>query len=81
MDFTPSAESNFPDWRNITTINSKDAVMMLIPREDDKIRLYIELGPEQGLVDPHTGRLDVSQFSVAQLLEVSYIAPFADTSH
>lgn len=43
---------------------------MLIPREDGKIRLYIELGSEEGLVDAATGRLDVSQFNVGQLLEV-----------
>lgn len=70
IDFIPSPDSNFPDWRNITTINGKDAGIMLIPREDGKIRLYIELGAEEGLVDPETGRLDLSQFSAQRLLDV-----------
>ena len=45
---------------------------MLIPREDGKVRLYIELGPEEGVLDA-AGRLDVSHFNVDRLLEVTIV--------
>ena len=70
IDFVPSPELNFPNWRNISTINGKDTGIMLIPREDDKIRLYIELGAEDGLVNSETGRLDKDSFPADRLLEV-----------
>ena len=70
IDFTPAPDSNFPDWRNITTVNGKDAGIMLIPREYGKIRLYVELGTEEGLVNAETGRIDKGQFPAEKLLQV-----------
>jgi len=70
VDFVPSPGSNFPDFRNTCTINSEKTGAMLIPREDGKVRLYIELGSEQDLRNPSTGRVDLSSTSVDKLLEV-----------
>ncbi|CAL1708745.1 unnamed protein product [Somion occarium] len=78
IDFTPTPDSNFPDWRNIATVNAKDVGIMLIPREGGKIRLYVELGSEDGLVNAESGRLDSAQFSPDRLLEIAKkaFAPF-----
>ena len=42
---------------------------MLIPREDDKIRLYIELGLEDDVVNKETGRVDRSLFNAERLIQ------------
>lgn len=44
--------------------------MMLIPRENDKLRLYIELGLENGLIDTATGRVASQSIDSRRLLEV-----------
>ena len=44
--------------------------MMLIPRENDKLRLYIELGLENGLIDTATGRVASQNIDSKRLLEV-----------
>jgi phenol 2-monooxygenase (NADPH) len=70
IDFIPAPECNFPDWRNIATVNARDTGLMLIPREGGKVRLYIELGDEDGIVNQNTGRLDRGLFPASRLLEV-----------
>ncbi len=70
IDFTTTPEATFPDWRNITTINAANTTMMLIPREKDKLRLYIELGLENGLIDTATGRVAAQNIDSKRLLEV-----------
>jgi phenol 2-monooxygenase len=42
---------------------------MLIPREEDKIRLYIQLS-DSDVLDPITGRVDKNRMSPEKLLEV-----------
>ncbi|KZV63892.1 hypothetical protein PENSPDRAFT_640249 [Peniophora sp. CONT] len=71
IDFLPSPESNFPDWRNITTIDGDGVNILLIPREGNQVRLYIELGSEEGFVNQQTGRVDLSRCSAEQLLSIA----------
>ncbi|KAI0084010.1 FAD binding domain-containing protein [Irpex rosettiformis] len=71
IDFTTTSEATFPDWRNICTINAANTTMMLIPREQDKLRLYIELGLENGLIDTATGRVAPQNIDSKRLLEIA----------
>lgn len=43
---------------------------MIIPREGDKIRIYIQLS-NQDIIDSSTGRVDRSKIGPEELLEVS----------
>jgi hypothetical protein len=45
--------------------------MLLIPREANKLRLYIELGLENGLIDASTDRVAVQNMDALRLLKVS----------
>jgi phenol 2-monooxygenase len=60
--------TDFPDIRNKSAIHSHNGSCMVIPREGDRIRLYIQLDKE--VVDPATGRVDKSRIGPDQLLEV-----------
>jgi phenol 2-monooxygenase len=42
---------------------------MIIPREGDMIRLYIQLSDKQ-VIDPKTGRVDRDRMGAKQLVEV-----------
>lgn len=77
IDFIPSAESNYPDWRKLSTLNSKDTTILLIPREDNRIRLYIELGTEVDVMDKGTGRVNKGLFPPSTLLKVCCICDFS----
>ena len=52
--------TNFPDIRNRTAIHSPNGSCMIIPREGDKVRLYIQLSEEDVEKDIETGRLNKS---------------------
>ena len=69
IDMVPSPETNFPDYRNRCAIHSENGSCMIIPREDDKIRLYLQL-TNADVVDPATGRVDMNRFGPDKLLEV-----------
>ena len=62
-------ETNFPDIRNRCAIHSENGSAMVIPREGDKARLYIQLNDKQ-VVDPATGRVDRNRVSTDYLLQV-----------
>ena len=62
-------ETNFPDIRNRCVIHSESGSCMVIPREGDKVRLYIQLSDKQ-VVDPATGRVDKARVSPELLLQV-----------
>ena len=62
-------ETNFPDIRNRCAIHSENGSCMVIPREGDKVRLYIQLTDKQ-VVDPATGRVDKNRVSPEYLLQV-----------
>ncbi|KAJ3745717.1 FAD binding domain-containing protein [Lentinula detonsa] len=72
LDLVPS--TNFPDVRNKCAIHSNNGSCMIIPREDDKIRLYIQLD-ESGLgkdfIDDASGRVDKSRAGPEMILDVA----------
>ncbi|THH26983.1 hypothetical protein EUX98_g7209 [Antrodiella citrinella] len=69
VDIIPS--SDFPDIRNKTAIHSPNGSCMIIPREGDKIRLYIQLSEKDVEKDIQTGRVDKSKVGPQQLMEVA----------
>jgi hypothetical protein len=77
VDFAPAPDCNFPDWRNAATIDNNGTSIMLIPREDGLVRLYIELGSEEGYINPNTGRVDLTRFSAERLLSVGICVTLA----
>ncbi|KAG6829067.1 hypothetical protein H0H92_005841 [Tricholoma furcatifolium] len=68
VDLVP--ETDFPDIRNRCAIHSNNGSCMIIPREDDKVRLYIQLGSRDA-VDATNGRVAKDQMSPEKLLEVA----------
>ncbi|CAK5283211.1 unnamed protein product [Mycena citricolor] len=58
VDMVP--RTNFPDIRNRCAIHSKNGSCMIIPREGDKVRLYIQLEGKDA-VDATSGRVDRSR--------------------
>ncbi|KAJ3991873.1 FAD binding domain-containing protein [Lentinula boryana] len=60
VDLVP--ETDLPDVRNKCAIHSNNGSCMIIPREDDKIRLYIQLDGKDGkdVIDA-SGRVDKSR--------------------
>lgn len=69
VDIVPS--SDLPDIRNKTAIHSPNGSCMIIPREGDKIRLYIQLSDQDVEKDIQTGRIDKSKVGPQQLMEVA----------
>lgn len=62
-------ETNFPDIRNRCAIHAESGSCMVIPREGDKVRLYVQLSDKQ-VVDPATGRVDKNRVSTDYILQV-----------
>lgn len=70
VDIVPSESTDFPDTRNKSAIHSRNGSCMVIPREGDKIRLYIQLS-DTDAVNPQTGRVDLGRYDPKRLLEVA----------
>ncbi|KAK7056500.1 hypothetical protein VNI00_003056 [Paramarasmius palmivorus] len=68
IDMVP--DTDFPDVRNKTAVHSNNGSCMIIPREDDKIRVYIQL-EECDAVDSASKRVDKSKMGPEKLLEVA----------
>ncbi|KAG9042534.1 hypothetical protein FS837_010741, partial [Tulasnella sp. UAMH 9824] len=58
---------DFPDIRNRTAIHSNNGSCMVIPREGDTVRLYVQLSD----VELKAGRLDKSKSCAEQVMEVA----------
>ena len=67
IDMVPVTD--FPHVRAWTMIHSNNGSCMLIPREDDKIRLYVQLNPKD-VINGATGRVDRTKFGPDEILEV-----------
>ncbi|KAF8826089.1 hypothetical protein HHX47_DHR6000683 [Lentinula edodes] len=65
VDLVP--DTDFPDVRNKCAIHSNNGSCMIIPREDDKIRLYIQLDGKD-VIDA-TGRVDKSKAGPEMILD------------
>ncbi|KAH9057459.1 FAD binding domain-containing protein [Lactarius vividus] len=70
VDIVPSEVTDFPDIRNKSAIHSTNGSCMVIPREGDKIRLYIQLS-DTDAVNPQTGRVDLGRYDPERLLKVA----------
>ncbi|RDB15363.1 Phenol 2-monooxygenase [Hypsizygus marmoreus] len=68
VDMIP--DTDFPDIRNRCAIHSNNGSCMIIPREGDKVRLYIQLGSKDG-VDLASGRIAKQLIGPSQLLDVA----------
>ena len=68
IDFTP--DTDFPDIRNKCVIHSNNGTCMVIPREGDKVRLYIQLDSKNGADTSTMKRVDKSQTNPHQLFDV-----------
>lgn len=68
VDIVP--KTNFPDIRNKTAIHSNNGSCMIVPREGDLVRLYLQL-TDKKFLDPATGRVDKDKVSPEKLMEVA----------
>lgn len=68
VDIVPN--SDFPDIRNKTAVHSNNGSCMIIPREGDVIRLYIQL-TDTDVINPETGRVDRAKMGPEKLMEVA----------
>ena len=68
IDFTP--DTDFPDIRNKCVIHSNNGTCMLIPREEDKIRLYIQLDSKNGADTSTMKRVNKIRMSPHELFDV-----------
>ena len=63
MDGVPV--TNFPDWRCKSAIHSLDGSCMVLPREDNKLRLYIQLAAQSGESEKTSGQAQQPQINGA----------------
>lgn len=68
VDMVP--RTNFPDIRTKCVVHSESGSCMIIPREGDVVRLYIQLEGRDA-IDATSGRVDKNRFGPHQLLEVA----------
>lgn len=68
VDFVP--DTDFPDIRSRTVIHSAYGSILVVPREGDLVRLYVQL-TDQDIVDRQTNRIDKAQTSPAKLVEAA----------
>ena len=70
VDMVP--ETDFPDIRNRTAIHSRNGSCMIIPREGDVVRLYLQLSDEDALeVKNVNGRIDKTRWTPQRLMEIA----------
>ncbi len=84
VDFFP--DTDFPDIRARTVIHSIHGSILVVPREGDLVRLYVQLSDvDLKLVDKQTNRVDKGQASPEKLIETAakilqpyYLRAFGD---
>jgi phenol 2-monooxygenase len=59
--------TDFPDIRNKALVHSNHGSILLIPREQDRIRIYVQL-EDKDVVNPATGRVDKEKMGPEQIL-------------
>jgi phenol 2-monooxygenase (NADPH) len=65
-------ETNFPHTRIICAIQSNIGSCLIIPREGDLVRLYVQLSDNPAL-DSSTGRVDCNRMSPEKIVDVGLI--------
>ncbi|KAG1792026.1 FAD binding domain-containing protein [Suillus plorans] len=65
-----TADTDFPDIRNKTYVHSNHGSVICLPREQDRIRIYVQLEVND-VIDPVTGRVDKEKISPEQILKTA----------
>lgn len=68
VDIIP--DTDFPDIRTRTSIHSLNGSCMIVPREGDMVRLYLQL-MDADVVNPETGRVDRDKMGPEKLMKVA----------
>ncbi|KAG2103083.1 FAD binding domain-containing protein [Suillus discolor] len=68
IDFIP--DTDFPDIRNRAAIHSENGSCMIIPREGDKVRFYLQMA-DKDVMDPATGRIDKQKVTAENLINTA----------
>ncbi|KAI0628053.1 FAD binding domain-containing protein [Trametes polyzona] len=68
IDFHP--DTDFPDVRNLSILQSSEGSALLIPREKDHLRIYVQLS-DADVMDPETGRIDKARTSSEKIIEIA----------
>ncbi|THG94540.1 hypothetical protein EW026_g6950 [Hermanssonia centrifuga] len=68
VDIVP--DTDFPDIRNKSAIHSNNGSCMVIPREGDKVRIYVQLTEKED-VDLRDGRIDKAKIGPEKLMQVA----------
>lgn len=63
-------DTDFPDIRTVSKIQSQHGSSLMIPRENDTIRLYLQIDETTGLIDEE-GRLDRSSVTPESLMKIA----------
>jgi len=65
-------DTDFPDVRNKSLIHSNHGSCLVVPRESDRVRIYMQLA-DKDVINAETGRVDKDKMGPEKLLEVSGI--------
>jgi hypothetical protein len=68
VDMVP--DTDFPDIRNRCAIHSNNGSCMIVPREGDKVRLYLQLTDSE-VLNTETGRVDKNKMGPEKLMQVA----------
>jgi phenol 2-monooxygenase (NADPH) len=68
-------DTNFPDIRNRTAIHSDNGGLMIIPREGDKVRLYVQIREDMDQTESNgngnsNGRVNRGKWNAERIMEV-----------
>ncbi|KAG2051868.1 hypothetical protein BDR06DRAFT_1009988 [Suillus hirtellus] len=68
VDFVP--DTDFPDVRNKCLAQSNYGSMFLLPREEDRVRAYVQL-EDSDVINPVTGRVDKDRMGPEEILQTA----------
>lgn len=68
LDMVP--DTDFPDVRNKSLVHSNHGSVLLVPREQDRIRVYMQL-EDKDIINPATGRVDKERMGPEEMLDVA----------
>jgi phenol 2-monooxygenase (NADPH) len=66
-------DTDFPDIRCKTIVHSTNGSCMVIPREGDMVRLYVQLSDNQ-VIDSKTGRVDKDRMGPTDIFEAQFLS-------
>ncbi|KAF5334575.1 hypothetical protein D9758_018362 [Tetrapyrgos nigripes] len=69
IDFVP--DTNFPDIRATSQVHSDTGFCLIVPREDDMVRLYIPLDEHSQYVNTETKKVNIDSVNPDDLLKIA----------